>query len=190
MSRFFGRAAHTAFVVPDLQAAVQRLLISGMGPAFMLRRLLSMGRYRGERHDMITNVAFINAGNAQYEILEQVDDAPSIYREFLQRTPQGGLHHVAYYSSDFKADIERAKRAGLELRIVQEFLTPDGSTFEIYMEPVNVADPVLIQFMYPGPTEDLFAKMDAISAHWDGTEPMRNLFDLLPPEIQLPVAPE
>jgi hypothetical protein len=141
---------------------------------------------------MITNVAFINAGGVQYEILEQVDDSPSIYLEFLEKHPQGGLHHIAYYSADFVADRERARKAGLELRIVQEFLTPDGATFEIYMEPVTASNPLIVQFMYPGPTEILFSEMETISANWDRRDPMRNMFDLLPPEIAaaLPTAPE
>jgi catechol 2,3-dioxygenase-like lactoylglutathione lyase family enzyme len=189
MTKLFGNAAHTAFVVPDLESTVQRLLASGIGPAFMLRRLLSDGIYRGNRNQMITNVAFITAGGVQYEFLEQVDDTPSIYGEFLENCPAGGLHHVAYYSADFDADMARAKQAGFELQIVQEFLTPEGQTFEYYMEPVNSANPLLIQFMYPGPTQTIFHQIEEISAHWDGSEPVRNMFDLLPPEIVLPVAP-
>jgi catechol 2,3-dioxygenase-like lactoylglutathione lyase family enzyme len=190
VNHLYGNAAHTAFVVPDLESAVQRLLDCGMGPAFVLRRLLSMGRYRGRRLDLVANVAFVTAGNSQYEILEQLDDTPSIYSEFLQRNPYGGLHHVAYYSVDFTADIARARSAGIALEVVQEFLTPDGDTFEIYMEPVGAVNPVLVQFMYPGPTEGVFAQMEAISSGWDGTRPVRDLFELLPPEIRLPIAPE
>lgn len=192
MSSLFGKSAHTAFVVPDLTSTVDRMLSSGLGPAFMLRRLITTGQYRAQSNTMIKNVAFVTAGNMQYEILEQLDDTPSIYREFLDQHPSGGLHHVAFYSENFEADRECARNAGLELNIVQEFLTPDGTTFEIYMEPANTTDPLLVQFMYPGATEAIFAELEKISADWDGSEPIRNMFDLIPPEIAaaLPTAPE
>jgi catechol 2,3-dioxygenase-like lactoylglutathione lyase family enzyme len=191
MSSLFGKSAHTAIVVPDLQSTVARMLDAGIGPAFMLRRLITTGRYRGQANQMLTNVAFLNAGGVQFEILEQLDDSPSIYREFLQQHPAGGLHHVAYYSADFDADRARAKKAGLELQIVQEFLNPDGSTFEIYMQPANASDALLVQFMYPA-TAGIFDEMQRISSTWDRRDPVRNLFDLIPPEIAaaLPTAPE
>jgi catechol 2,3-dioxygenase-like lactoylglutathione lyase family enzyme len=191
MSSLFGKSAHTAFVVPDLQSAVARMLEAGIGPAFMLRRLITTGRYRGQLNKMLTNVAFLNAGGVQFEILEQLDDSPSIYREFLNKHPAGGLHHIAYYSANFDADRERARQSGLDLKIVQEFLNPDGSTFEIYMEPVNASNPLLVQFMYPA-TAGIFDEMARISAGWDRADPVRNLFDLIPPEIAaaLPTAPE
>ena len=190
MSRLFGKPVHTAFVVPELKSHVDRLLASGIGPVFMLRRIQGPGRYRGKRYDPITTVAFFCTGNVHYEIVEQNDDTPSAYTEFLERNPQGGLHHVAYYSKDFPSDMKRAKDAGMELEIVQEFLTPDLVPFEIYMEPKGVRDPLLVQFLYPGPSEKVFSQIEAISADWNGKNPVRSLFDILPPEIVLPVAPD
>ena len=188
MSRFFGNPVHAAFVVPDLDSTINRMLASGIGPAFHLRRLQLPGRYRGLRHDAVFAASFITSGSMQYEIIQQHDNTPSAYLEFLERNPQGGLHHLAYYSDNFDADIQRARAAGIEFRIVQEFLTQDGPPFEIYMEPVNSPDPLLVQFMYRGPTETVFTEMGKITAAWDGRDAVRNLFDLMPLELRLPVA--
>lgn len=189
MNHLFGPSAHTAFVVPDLAPVLDRLEASGQGPAFQLKRLLSYGRYRGQRHDMVTDVAFVSVGGTCFEYLQQIDDSPSIYREFLEQNPQGGMHHVAYYSSDFAADRDRAAKAGLPLDIVQEFMTEDETVFEIYMEPRGCLDAVLTQFMYNGPSEAVFAMMEGKSAAWDGKQHRIDLYELMPPEINLPKAP-
>ena len=37
MSQYFGKAVHVAFVVPDIDIAVQRMVDSGIGPAYANR---------------------------------------------------------------------------------------------------------------------------------------------------------
>jgi catechol 2,3-dioxygenase-like lactoylglutathione lyase family enzyme len=185
MQHLFGQSVHTAFVVPDFDGAVSRMLGSGFGPAFLLRRLAMHGRFRGQRHDMVMNVAFFAVGDVFFEYIEQVDGSRSAYSEFLEHNPQGGMHHIAYYSSDFAADLARSKRAGVTLDVVEELLTEDGATFEIYAEPTGRNDAVLTQLMYPGASEVVFATMEDVARHWDGSEPLRDLYRLMPPEISL-----
>ena len=189
MSRFFGKPVHAAFVVTDVEQTIARMLESGIGPIFTMRYLRIPARYRGQRHDAVFTAAFATSGSMQYEIIQQHDDTPSPYLEFLKRNPQGGLHHMAYYSTNFNADIARVKSQGTDFQIVHEFLTPDGPPFEVYLEARNAADPLLVQLMYQGPTEPVFREMETISAAWDGKDPIRDLYAMMPPELTLPSDP-
>lgn len=188
MQNLFGQSVHTAFVVPDLEAAIERMLESGFGPAFLLRHLKMPGRFRGVSHEMEMNVAFFAVGGVFFEYIEQVDGSRSAYTEFLERSPNGGMHHIAYYSSDFAADIARAEQAGITLNVVQELQTPTGAVFEVYAEPAGTRDAVLTQLMFPGHNETVFARMEEIARNWDGTEPVRDLYRLMPDEIALSTA--
>jgi catechol 2,3-dioxygenase-like lactoylglutathione lyase family enzyme len=184
MHHLFGKSVHSAFVVPDLDESVARMLASGFGPAFELKQLKFDARFHGERHVLRMNVAFFAVGATHFEFIEQLDDGPSTYREFLERNPAGGLHHVAYCSRDFNADLARARAAGIALEVVEELLAPDGSLFEVYCGPKDNSNAVLIQLMYPI-SIGAFDQMEAIAAAWDGSKPHRNLLDLLPKEISL-----
>ena len=188
MQHLFGKSVHTAFVVPNLEQAMQRMFESGFGPAFMLRQLAISGRFRGHRHDMVMDVAFFAVGGTHYEFIQQIDDSASAYQEFLTLNPHGGMHHIAYYSDDFAADIARAKQAGVVLEVVEELLSPDDNIFELYLQPAGSRDAILTQFMFPGPNETVFAKMEEIAAGWDGEEAECSLYELMPTEITLTVA--
>jgi hypothetical protein len=187
MSRFFGECVHAAFVVSDFDAAIQRLIDAGVGPVFVMRRIRTAGRFRGERHDPLISAAFAYSGPCQYELLYQHDDTPSAYKEVLDRNPTGGLHHTAYFAPEgFDAAMAAAKAKGTEFEIVQEFIDPEGTAYEIYVEPKGKADPLLAQLMVEGPMEPFFAAMQEIAASWDGSDPIRDALKMIPPEMVPP----
>lgn len=190
MSRFFGQAEHAAFVVPDFDVAVQRLLDAGIGPVFVMSRIRVAARYRGERHDPLFSAAFVYSGSTQYEFIAQHDDTPSGYKEFIERNPGGGLHHTAYFTPQgFDAALADAKAAGTDYTIVQEFIGPDDVAYEIYVEPTGKPNPLLAQLMIAGPMEPFFAEMQAIAATWDGSDPIRNALDMIPSYMVPPQEP-
>ena len=185
MSRLFGDVAHQAFVVPDFDKALQQLIAAGIGPAFVLRRIRGAGRYRGERHDPLISAAFAFSGDTLFEVLTPHDEVPSTYREFLDRHPEGGLHHIAYVSGDFDATMQRAADAGSPFRVVQDYFDPgSGVPYEVYMEPVGAEDPVVVQLVLEGALDDWFDSMRAISRGWDGSEPIRDALALMPEAIR------
>lgn len=187
MSRFFGECVHAAFVVPDFDVAVQRLIDSGIGPIFVMKRIRVPGRFRGKRHDALFSAAFTYTGACQYEFICQHDETPSAYKEFIDRNPAGGLHHTAYFAPDgFDAAMAAAKAKGTEFEIVQEYIDPAGVAYEIYIEPKDKTNPLLAQLMVVGAMEPFFASMQAMAATWDGSDPIRDALQLLPPEMVPP----
>ena len=183
MSRFFGKAVHAAFIVPDIHKEIDRLLASGLGPVFTMDRIRPGARYRGKRSDPHITAAFVYTGSMQYEFVQPHDDTPSAYRDFLQLVPQGGFHHLAYFVDSFDAALAKAAAGGTRFEIVQEFIGPDEKAFEMYVQPVGQPNPLLMQLMIPSPLGAMFDTMEQIASTWDGKDPRRNAFDLLSPEM-------
>lgn len=114
-----------------------------------------------------------------YEYLEPGDSTPSPYSDFLARHPEGGIHHFAYFCDDYYEALERAKSRGGDFDVAMELYGPAGDLIEKYVEPKGRPDGYMAQLLVEGPYSNYFDKMEAISANWDGSEPVRDLFDLI-----------
>lgn len=190
MSSYFNNDLfHVAYVGTDLDAMVDRMLQSGIGPFYYSRKLHLNSRYRGERHDIVISVAFAYTGDQMIELVVQDDDVPSSFKEHLALHPEGGLHHIAYMSNDLDASLEELKAKGKEYIPVQEFLGPDGKPVEIYLEPKGAKDPIFMQIVLPSPWDGGFEKLKQIAKTWDGSNPKRDMADLLPEEYRAIMEP-
>jgi hypothetical protein len=100
---FGGPIRQFGFIVADLDAAIEQWVGLGVAP-FMVMRDLKMEQcsYRGALSEPVISLALANSGEMQIELIQQVDDTPSIYREFLDRG-ELGFHQVAYWPEDLAA---------------------------------------------------------------------------------------
>ena len=187
MSSIFGSPAHIAFVVPDLNEALARLAASGIGPAFELRRVRGSNYYRGEPIEAVVSAAFVCSGDTLLEFITPHDDARTTFREFLDRNPNGGLHHIAYVSSDFDRSIARAKeQQGIDFRIVLEDRNGEGGKpHQVYVEPVGIDNPVLLQLHRPGALQLFYDTVRTAARDWDGSHPIRDAMPFLAAEPHL-----
>ena len=96
-----GRLNHVAIVVPDLAAATA-LYRDTLGATVRPPQSL---REHG------ATVVFVELGNTRIELLEPLG-AESPLRGFLERHPEGGMHHVCYEVADICAASDRLRRAG------------------------------------------------------------------------------
>lgn len=189
MSAYFdNRLFHIAYVGTDLDRMVDRMLQSGIGPFFYARDLGLNSIYRGERQDLVISVAFGFTGNQMIELVVQENDVPSSYKEHLALHPEGGLHHVAYMSDDLDETMARLKAEGKEYVPVQEFLGSNGKPTEIYLEPKGAKDPIFMQIVLPSLWDAAFDRIRVAAADWDGSNPKREMRDLLPAEIKAALA--
>ena len=117
MSRIFGGVRQNGYVVPDIEAALAHWTqVIGVGPFYYFERVpLEEFCYRGEPSPIEVSIALANSGALQIELIQQRNDAPSMYRDFLSGQPRGGLQHVAYWTQRFDADMERLLGAGFEV---------------------------------------------------------------------------
>ena len=96
-----GRLNHVAIAVPDLAAA-----------AASYRDTLgaSVGEPQSLPEHGVT-VVFIDVGNTKIELLEPLGEASPIAR-FLEKNPDGGMHHICYEVDDILATRDQLKQAG------------------------------------------------------------------------------
>src|SRR5713101_108859 len=116
MSHRFGSIRQIAFVVHDLELALQYWTQTlGVGPFFVLRRLSpETFRYQGKPSPPpCLSIALGNSGDVQVELIQQHDEQPSAYRDFLA-SGREGLQHVASWltRAEFDATMARLLAAG------------------------------------------------------------------------------
>jgi len=80
--------------------------------------------------------AFFHVGEVHVELLEPTaPDSP--IAKFLEKNPNGGIHHVAFGTDDIALQLQHAKDAGVQL---------------IHEEPIEGAANKLVAFLHPKST--------------------------------------
>jgi catechol 2,3-dioxygenase-like lactoylglutathione lyase family enzyme len=177
MSRFFGEIRQVAYLVPDIEAAMDHWASRlGVGPWYYNPRVpIRNYFYRGERHEPHNSVALANAGGLQIELLQTRNDVPSMYRDFLRAGHQG-VQHVAYWTEDFDADLARARAAGFEVCMGGE--VGERGRF-VYFEDRSPLPGTTIELSeVAGPKGKLFTLIREAARGWDGRDPVRPFPDL------------
>ena len=173
LSRIFGAIRQNGYVVRDLEAAMQHWTEKlGVGPFFVLDRMSDPSfRYRGEPTAAVVSLALANSGPLQIELIQQHDDEPSVYREFLDAGREG-LHHVGVYSERMDDDLDRLAAAGYE--VVHSGAPGEGCRFVYYATEAHPGTFVeLIETS--GPTGALFDAVARAAQGWSGDHPIRRL---------------
>ena len=116
MSRIFGAIRQNGYVVRDVRAAMDHWInVLGVGPWFYFDPVkIDYFRYRGKPANLEMSVALANSGDLQIELIQQRNDAPSMYKEFIE-SGREGLQHVAYWSTDYQALYDRALSLGYKV---------------------------------------------------------------------------
>ena len=170
---FFGPVVQNAFVVHDIEAAVQFWSLKiGVGPFYWLEHI-EFGEvfFRGMplRFDM--SVALAQWGNLQIELIQQHDAVPSIYSEFLARHGEG-LQHLGVLTSSLDEHLARLRPLGVEP--VQWGATATGMRFAYLNSDRHAGG--MIELIESGPAvQAFFEKVRAASVGWDGSRPLRRL---------------
>lgn len=162
-----------AYVVRDYRAAVERWVrTAGAGPFFLTdHTLLSNPRYRGAPSRAEYAVLMGYNGALQIELVQPLNDAPSIYKETLDRIGEG-YHHFMPNVDDFDAAVARYAKEGCEPAFTAG-VTGVGRV--VYLDGLHSFGG-FIEIVEPSP---LFHQMNefmhAASLYWDGRDPIRSL---------------
>lgn len=164
-----GVVRQNGYVVRDLDAAITAWCAIGVGPWFTLRDLPQEDfRFRGVASRPVLSIAFGNSGPLQIELIQQLNDAPSAYREFLDAGHEG-FHHLAWWAVDFDKAMARAVAAGLP--VLQD---GGGATKFAYFEAGGVTSTALELSELNESTRAFNAMIADAAVGWDGgTDPVR-----------------
>lgn len=161
-----------AYVVRDLDAAIEHWVETvGAGPFFVSRN--HRGRdhtYRGTRDEAVFSYAFGQSGPAQVQLIQCMDDSPSVYRD-MYAPGEEGFHHVAcLVPHELMADeVRRFTDAGYEV----------GSTLHSYVPVAYLDTRSALGFFVElhglnEDVEELFREIREAHEDWDGvTDPIR-----------------
>ena len=165
-----GLIMQNGFVVPDWRAAAEHWATTlGVGPFFVVEHVeFAECRYKGEPTDIDMSVAIAYSGDYQVELVQQHNDAPSIYTEFLASNAPG-LQHVGTLVDDLDEALDANELRG---RIVQDGITAAGQRFA-YVDTVMHNGTMLELIETDEAMLNAFAYMRKAAAEWDGSKPIR-----------------
>ena len=172
MSRVFGEIRQNGYVVRDIEAAMKHWSeVLGVGPFFYFEEApVENFRYRGEPSEILVSIALTNSGPLQIELIQQRNDAPSMYRDFIAAGHEG-LQHVAYWTENFDVDLERVLALGHEVGHSGQVGGPSGRF--VYLATEAHPGTVIELSEISGPKGAFFAHVRETAASWDGSEPVR-----------------
>jgi hypothetical protein len=103
-----------AYTVDNIQEGMRRYTDRlRVGPWFLIGPFVpAKGIYRGAVTTMRISLAVAFAGEAMVELIEQHDEAPSVYRETLEARGAHGFHHWAIGARDFEGTVAGYKQQG------------------------------------------------------------------------------
>jgi len=166
-----GRLIQTAFITKDIHASMREMTrIMGIGPWFLRERgVFPRQIYRGQPSTTALAIAMGYAGDMQFEIIQQLDDSPSVYREVAERSGYG-LHHFGVAAEDYAASVAHYSKAGFTLAYEAE--VAHGARVGYF--DTHSALPAMIEVIEFRPaTRGMFETFRDAARDWDGHDPVR-----------------
>ena len=155
MSQRFGEIRQMGYVVRDIDATMKHWVETlGVGPWYYLERL-----------------QVEDSGRIQLELIQQRNDAPSMYRDFLNAGREG-LQHVSSWPEDYAAVLARAIADGIE--VGQSGTTARGDF--VYFATEAFPGTVMEMADLTPTRKRQFDAIERAARDWDGSEPIRTVW--------------
>ena len=172
MSRFFGKVCQNGYVVRDIEAALKHWTeVMGVGPFYYIDRVkCDWFTYRGEPSPVEMSIALGNTGDLQIELIQQRNDAPSMYMDFLNAGREG-LQHMSWWTTDYQAQYDRAIAAGFKVGHEGQIGGPQGRF--VYFDTETHPGTVIEMSDISGAKGKFFEHIRKAAIDWDGSDPVR-----------------
>jgi len=159
-----------AYVVRDLESALKYWTeVLKVGPFFKFEHCpLSNQRYRGSPADVDVTLALGNSGALQIELIYQHNNAPSVYKEFLDAGREG-VHHFGMMPVDYASACAQYKALGHEAAFVCDI----GGAELTYFDTVDTVGHFIELWEHNVIFTDLFDMVENAAKDWDGKDPIR-----------------
>lgn len=166
-----GPVRQLGYMVTDVEAAMDHWINElGVGPWFYSPRVEPDDFIcRGVPGQAPFRVALANSGPLQIELVQPLDDSPSMWNEYISAHGEG-LHHLAYWRSDYDDVLAQALEAGWTIAHQGSIR---GGRFVYFDSPAHTGTVVELSEM-GGPKGNYFDRIREASIDWDGTDPVRS----------------
>jgi len=167
----FGPIRQNGYVVKDIEAALEHWTgVLGVGPFYYIDRVpIESFEYRGTPSPIEVSIALGNWGALQIELIQQRNDAPSMYRDFLAAGLEG-LQHVAVWTEHMDETLALVRGAGHE--IGQSGCIGRNGRF-VYLCTEGHPGTVVEVSEVSGGKGRFFERIAREARDWDGTDPIR-----------------
>jgi glyoxalase/bleomycin resistance protein/dioxygenase superfamily protein len=170
----FGKVCQNGYVVRDIEQAMKFWTeVMRVGPFFYIPKVKTdWFRYRGIDSAVEMSIALANSGDLQIELIQQRNDAPSMYKEFLD-SGREGLQHMSYWTKDYQGLYDRALGLGYKVGHEGQIGGEKGrfAYFDTQAHPGTVVEISDIS----GSKGSFFEHIRKVAAGWDGAEPIRDV---------------
>jgi hypothetical protein len=168
----YGQIRQLAYVVRDIERAMAHWSsVLGVGPWFYKERVgITTFRYLGQPSPPPeVSIAFANSGELQVELVQQRDELPSMYQEFLRRKGEGA-QHIAFWTFDYDAMAAKLEAAGYTEGHAGQI--GQRGRFAYYMHADLPSNVVELSEQTGGKAE-FFREIAQAAINWDGRDPVR-----------------
>lgn len=166
-----GKVIQYAYTVPDLAAAMRRHTeVLHIGPWFRRGPFVpEKALYRGERPVAELSLARAFSGDSMIELIQQHNDAPSVFREVISLRGFG-FHHWAIPVRDLADETRRYQEQGFQ--VAYSDILDTGASIS-YMDTLSALGG-MVELVELTPAQlDRYTLFYRSSIGWDGTEPVR-----------------
>lgn len=175
MSLLFGAVRQVGYVVKDIEQAMLQWSNLGVGPWFYKAQVVSTEfRYYGRASALPQlSIALANSGELQIELIQQRDDAPSLYLDSLAANGEGA-QHLAYWTRE-RFDEHCAML--LDRGYVEGHAGRMGAgrgRFAYFVHPALPSAMIEISESTGGKGE-YFEEIRRAALSWDGEDPIRRI---------------
>lgn len=173
MKSILGEIRQLGFVSDYIDRSMRHFIeLWNIGPWYVARNVMAPTLYKGTPSAIEISFALSSCGELQFEIVQQHNDASSVYRDALASTPGLHLQHVAVWAEDFAASKARA----LALGWMPVLESPPGPGEACYV--VHPSEPcVCVEISDRSPDKERVRRViREIARDWTGADPIREGF--------------
>ena len=160
-----------AYVVADIHQAMEQWIDTlRVGPWFLLDRFGGIDPvYRGQPSRAEVAIAMSFAGHMNIELIQPLDEHPSVYRELIDSKGHG-FHHWGLGSADVDADLAQYVQRGLKPAFRAG--VPTGGDV-VYLDAGGAVPGFVELIPVNALMERVFSGFYAATLAWDGSNRIR-----------------
>jgi hypothetical protein len=167
-----GGIMQVAYVVPSLREALAFWTSElHVGPFFLFENFqLDELQYRGRPSTLHMSLACAYSGSMCFELIEQHDAEPSVYRDVIMSRGHG-FHHWARSTRSFDADVRSYEASGAALAMYG--VATVAAARVAYMDAREKLGGMVELIEFTPAIDALFGAMKKAAEGWDGSNPVR-----------------